>query len=65
MTSDRDRARAYAAAGVDVAAGDRAVELLRQRIARAGAAGADLLGGLGGFGAALELPPGYARPVLV
>jgi phosphoribosylformylglycinamidine cyclo-ligase len=25
----------------------------------------DLLGGLGGFGAALELPPGYRQPVLV
>ncbi len=56
---------AYAAAGVDVAAGDRAVSLLRDRIATAGAAGVDLLGGLGGFGAALELPTGYARPVLV
>ncbi len=56
---------AYAAAGVDVAAGDRAVGLLRERISAAGAAGVDLLGGLGGFGAALELPPGYARPVLV
>jgi len=56
---------AYAHAGVDVAAGDRAVELLRGRISAAGAAGVDLLGGLGGFGAALELPPGYARPVLV
>ncbi|MBX3031352.1 MAG: phosphoribosylformylglycinamidine cyclo-ligase [Chloroflexi bacterium] len=56
---------AYAAAGVDVAAGDRAVELMRGRIAAAGAGGADLLGGLGGFGAALELPPGMRRPVLV
>ena len=56
---------AYAAAGVDVAAGDRAVELMRGRIGAAGAAGVDLLGGLGGFGAALELPAGYARPVLV
>ncbi len=56
---------AYAAAGVDVIAGERSVTLLRERIARAGAAGADLLGGLGGFGAALELPPGYQRPVLV
>ena len=56
---------AYAAAGVDVAAGDHAVELLRERIAGAGAAGTDLLGGLGGFGAALELPEGYRRPVLV
>lgn len=61
-----DRARAaYAAAGVDVAAGERSVALLRERIVRAGAAGRDLLGGLGGFGAALELPPGYQRPVLV
>jgi phosphoribosylformylglycinamidine cyclo-ligase len=56
---------AYTAAGVDVAAGERSVELLRERIARAGAAGADLMGGLGGFGAALELPPGYTRPILV
>ncbi len=62
--TDRSRA-AYAAAGVDVAAGERSVELLRERIARAGAAGADLLGGLGGFGAALDLPAGYSRPVLV
>ncbi len=56
---------AYTAAGVDVAAGDRAVELMRARIAAAGAGSADLLGGLGGFGAALELPPGMRRPVLV
>jgi phosphoribosylformylglycinamidine cyclo-ligase len=56
---------AYAAAGVDVAAGDHAVELLRERIGAAGAMGTDLLGGLGGFGAALELPEGYRRPVLV
>ena len=41
------------------------MELLRGRISAAGAAGVDLLGGLGGFGAALELPTGYARPVLV
>ena len=56
---------AYAAAGVDVAAGDRAVELLRGAHRGGGRRGADLLGGLGGFGAALELPAGYARPVLV
>ncbi|MFN8519023.1 MAG: phosphoribosylformylglycinamidine cyclo-ligase [Chloroflexota bacterium] len=56
---------AYVAAGVDVVAGERSVALLRERIARAGAMGVDLLGGLGGFGAALELPEGYRRPVLV
>ncbi len=51
---------AYAAAGVDVAAGDRAVELLRARLRRS----TDLLG-VSGFGAAVELPAGYLRPVLV
>jgi phosphoribosylformylglycinamidine cyclo-ligase len=63
--SGRTQRSAYARAGVDVTAGERSVELLRERIVRAGAAGTDLLGGLGGFGAALELPSGYAHPVLV
>lgn len=53
---------AYAEAGVDVQAGDRAVALLRERGA---IAGGDLLGRLGGFGAAIEIPAGYRRPVLV
>ena len=44
---------AYAEAGVDVAAGDRAVELLRDRIGRT----SDLLAGKSGFAAALRLPP--------
>ena len=53
---------AYADAGVDVEAGDRAVALLRERGA---IAGGDLLGRLGGFGAAMAIPPGYREPVLV
>jgi phosphoribosylformylglycinamidine cyclo-ligase len=63
--------RVYADAGVDVAAGERAVELLRARIAAAGAGdggpgrGGDLLGALGGFAAALPLPAGFREPVLV
>ncbi len=65
MSGETPRRSAYAASGVDVEAGDRAVALMRERIAQAGAAGRDLLGGLGGFGAALELPSGYRRPVLV
>ncbi|CAN5700579.1 phosphoribosylformylglycinamidine cyclo-ligase [soil metagenome] len=44
---------AYAEAGVDVAAGDRAVELLRQRVGRT----SDLLAGKSGFAAALPMPP--------
>jgi phosphoribosylformylglycinamidine cyclo-ligase len=53
---------AYAEAGVDVEAGDRAVELLRSRI---GVSGGDLLGGIGAFGAVVEIPKTYSRPVLV
>jgi phosphoribosylformylglycinamidine cyclo-ligase len=63
-TADAERA-AYTAAGVDVAAGDRAVELLRRRLNGSGSQRSDLLGGLAGFAAALEMPAGMRRPVLV
>ncbi|MDQ3553598.1 MAG: phosphoribosylformylglycinamidine cyclo-ligase [Chloroflexota bacterium] len=43
---------AYAEAGVDIAAGDHAVELLRDRMGRT----SDLLAGSSGFAAALRLP---------
>ena len=54
---------AYRQAGVDVAAGDRAVELMRARLAGPGGGGGgvdgvEVVGGLGGFGAAVALPPG-------
>jgi len=52
---------AYAEAGVDVAAGDRAVELLRDRIGRT----SDLLAGSSGFAAALPLPGGLRDPLLL
>jgi phosphoribosylformylglycinamidine cyclo-ligase len=54
---------AYARAGVDVEAGDRAVELMRASVAATHGPG--VLGGLGGFGAAFAVPPGYREPVLV
>ena len=54
---------AYAAAGVDVAAGERAVELMRAAVDATRRP--EVLGGLGGFGAALTIPEGYRRPVLV
>ncbi|CAN5748041.1 phosphoribosylformylglycinamidine cyclo-ligase [soil metagenome] len=63
MTAAGTRRRAYEAAGVDVAAGERSVELLRARLG--GGAAVDLLGGLGGFAAAVEIPGGLRRPVLV
>lgn len=53
---------AYREAGVDVEAGDQAVEMLRAQLK---IADTDLLGGIGGFGAALAIPAGYREPVLV
>jgi phosphoribosylformylglycinamidine cyclo-ligase len=53
----------YARAGVDVEAGDRAVELMKAAVASTH--GPSVLGGLGGFGAAFAMPGGYRDPVLV
>jgi phosphoribosylformylglycinamidine cyclo-ligase len=57
---------AYRRSGVDVAAGDRAVELMRDAVAstRRGTDG-EIGGGLGGFGGAFTIPPGYREPVLI
>jgi phosphoribosylformylglycinamidine cyclo-ligase len=57
------RRTAYARAGVDVEAGDRAVDLMRAAVAATHGPG--VLGGLGGFGAAFAVPAGYREPVLV
>ncbi len=53
----------YAAAGVDIGAGERAVDLIRP-LAQ-GTLRPEVLGGLGGFGGLFEVPAGYRRPVLV
>ena len=60
--ADRLR-RAYAWAGVDVAAGDRAIELMRARVQAT--QGPDVLAGVGGFAAAVRMPAGMRDPVLV
>ena len=61
MNSYSDR---YAAAGVDITAGYRAVELMKQHIARTTTDG--VLGGVGGFGGLFSLDlTGIAKPVLV
>ncbi|MBA3779368.1 MAG: phosphoribosylformylglycinamidine cyclo-ligase [Chloroflexi bacterium] len=60
MTEVRD---AYAEAGVDVAAGERAVELLRVRLG--GTSGENVISGIGGFASAVAMPTGYREPVLV
>ena len=54
---------AYKDAGVDITAGYRAVELMKQHIAKTMTAGA--LSPIGGFGGLFELPGGYQNPVLV
>ena len=54
----------YAAAGVDIAAGDRAVARIRAHVAST--ARPEVLGGIGGFGGCFAFDPGrYTRPVLV
>ena len=54
----------YAAAGVDIEAGDRAVELMKQWVAKASRP--EVLGGLGGFAGLFDASAltGYKRPLL-
>ena len=55
---------AYKAAGVDVEAGYKAVELMREHVMKTFIPG--VLSDIGGFGGAFELPKGtYTNPVLV
>lgn len=57
------RRSAYAAAGVDVDAGDEAVRLMRAAVETTRRP--EVIGGLGGFGGAIALPAGYREPLLV
>ena len=54
---------AYRAAGVDVDAGERAVALMREAVASTRRP--EVVGGIGGFAGAIEIPAGYRRPLLV
>jgi phosphoribosylformylglycinamidine cyclo-ligase len=54
---------AYRAAGVDVDAGEKAVELMRAAVA--GTRRPEVVGGIGGFASAMALPAGYREPLLV
>jgi len=58
-----DRGITYRDAGVDIDAGDELVERIKPLVRRAQRR--EVLAGIGGFGALIELPPGYRRPVLV
>jgi phosphoribosylformylglycinamidine cyclo-ligase len=57
------RRPAYTDAGVDVDAGERAVELFRRAVAAT--QGPEVIGGIGGFAAAVALPSGLRDPILV
>ena len=54
---------AYTASGVNVEAGERAVELMRDAVESTRRP--EVLGGLGGFGGAISIPAGYREPVIV
>lgn len=55
--------QAYKNAGVDVEAGYKAVELMKQHVKRTNIPG--VLSGIGGFGGLFEIGEGYKNPVLV
>ncbi|MBR1561301.1 MAG: phosphoribosylformylglycinamidine cyclo-ligase [Clostridia bacterium] len=64
MNHNNSRSDSYAAAGVDITAGYRAVELMKRHIARTNIPG--VVSGIGGFGGLFELDmTGLTRPVLV
>jgi len=54
---------AYTNAGVDVEAGDRAVELMRSAIESTRRP--EVIGSIGGFAGAISIPAGYREPVIV
>jgi phosphoribosylformylglycinamidine cyclo-ligase len=62
-TSPTSPSLSYKDAGVDIDAGDALVERIKAVSKRTRRA--EVLGGLGGFGALCELPKGYREPVLV
>ena len=64
MKNEISRSEAYAAAGVDITAGYKAVELMKSHVARTATKG--VCGGIGGFGGLFELDlTGISKPVLV
>ena len=57
------RSYTYRDAGVDIDAGDELVERIKPIVRRSQRP--EVLAGIGGFGALVEIPAGYRRPVLV
>ena len=63
MDHKNSQSASYAAAGVDITAGYKSVELMKKHIARTKNAGC--LDDVGGFGGCFGLPTGMEEPVLV
>jgi phosphoribosylformylglycinamidine cyclo-ligase len=64
LTMNQKPSLTYRDAGVDIDAGDELVERIKPRVRRT--LRPEVLGGIGGFGALVELPPGrWQHPVLV
>lgn len=63
MSSHKSDGLTYRDAGVDIDAGNRLVEQIKPLVRAT--ARPELLGGIGGFGAMIEIPSGYKHPVLV
>ena len=59
----KSQSASYAAAGVDIQAGYKAVELMKAHVARTMTSG--VVSDIGGFGGLFELPAGMEQPVLV
>lgn len=60
---NNSRSESYAAAGVDITAGYKAVELMKKYVAKTVTEG--VCSDVGGFGGLFELPEGLKKPVLV
>ncbi len=58
-----DARAAYRRSGVDVDAGERAVELMRAHVDSTRRP--EVVGGLGGFGGAFAIPAGYREPLMI
>ncbi len=63
MTRGAAGRRAYSRAGVDVGAGERAVELMRASVESTRRD--EVVGALGGFAGTMAMPAGYREPLLV
>jgi phosphoribosylformylglycinamidine cyclo-ligase len=63
LAPQAERRSAYGGSGVDVAAGERAVELMREHVESTRRP--ESVGGLGGFGGAFAIPAGYREPLMI